>query len=177
MVEQNATDITNIINSVVNIDPYAKMPLRRVVAQCEEEMESDPDFKDFIEQLQVYTIKKDVDFIGLEEKLIKGNREEYYEEAEELKERFTKLLFKSQFSPSTQKAYAHILGSINSLFRQHIKPRIKAGEHKANIDSLVYDAIVNHIYAQIADLKINLNCDDITGMLYYLTGNCHIKWD
>lgn len=155
-----------------------RMPLRLAVTKCVDEMKNDPDYCGFIEKLTEYMINIDGINIGLENKLIRGGRQDLIPHAMKLKESFAKALTREQLAPSIQNAYAHILACINSTFLHKIKPMINIKTPNAFIDNEIFEQIIKHIYNQLSDItELNLTMDDISGMLYFLTGKCHINWD
>ncbi|TGE22661.1 ABC-three component system protein [Hymenobacter metallicola] len=114
--------------------------------------------------------------IGLESKLEEGGYVPYMHFAAQTKEHFTKHLFKYQFSESAQKMYAFLLAKVYTCFGQHVYPAIVQGSPPQEVMQLVEV----HVYAKIVDCLgeniLELYDDEIAGMLFYLTGNCHIKW-
>lgn len=114
--------------------------------------------------------------IGLESKLVEGGYVSYLHFAAQTKELFTKHLFKYQFSESAQKMYAFLLAKVYTCFGQHVYPAIVQGSPPQEVMQLV-DV---HVYAKIVECLgeniLELYDDEIAGMLFYLTGNCHIKW-
>ena len=158
--------------------PLDEMPLRRVVRKCIEENVQNSDFTGFVDNLARYMAEVDGPIIGLEEKLKNGGRPDLLDSALKLKESFYKNLTREQLAPSIQDAYVHILACIITIFEQKILPLIKGGKSPEVIDKAIYEEIINHIYTEISDIReFNHNMEDIRGMLYYLTGNCHIKWN
>jgi hypothetical protein len=168
----------HIGNNYYNQDELNKMPLRRVVLRCIKEMENDKDYCGFIEKLASYMTEVSGPIIGLEEKLKKGNRLDLLENALLLKESFAKCLTREQLAPSMQEAYVHILSCIRTIFFHKVRPLIQTSTSSIVIDKAIYDDIVMSIYTQISDIReLNHTMDDILGMLYFLTGNCHINWE
>ncbi len=145
------------------------------------EFENDEKFDNLIDDLNRYTIRRDV--IGLEQKLINGNRYDLIEEdAEILKEDYYKKLTKSQLYHSAQKINAHLLAQVLELFRNKIKPLIRAKSDNITISNAISNEIIRPLINIIEtdgseDNVLNFSATDIEGMIYYLTGRCHIKWE
>lgn len=153
--------------------------LRRMSTQLKELYSNDEEYKGFIEKLQKYlTYAENQQTVrGVEDKLKAGKREDLIEQAKELKERFYKKINKHQFSEQAQNLFAHILSQIHSFFNSKVRPLIKASKPPAEIDALIYDELVKRIYDDVGDCGLNIDTEDIRGMLFYLTGNCHLEWE
>jgi hypothetical protein len=181
MNEISQTALGSNNNQVVNIYPPNgdKHPLSSAMESIMKSIEDDPDFKGFIEDLLNYMKPRTV--IGLEGKLQqtnfkKENLEELLADAIDLKEKFAKKLEKEQLSFTAQHCYAHILAYIKSIFISKIKPLLIQGQSVAEIESAIYSEIVLNIYNQTSAHLPGLTTDHIAGMLYYLTGKCHLSW-
>ncbi|AYB32384.1 ABC-three component system protein [Chryseolinea soli] len=131
----------------------------------------------FIDDLQHYTSQASGDVLGLEEKLKAGNRGEILWYAKDLKERYHKKLIRtSQFSMVAQKINLHLLTLIRTNYLTEIYPMIVERKEKAIIDNLINEKIVKPLLTELGENCLEFNADHILGMVYYLTGNCHIKW-
>lgn len=144
------------------------------------EFENKEEISGWIDDLNRYTIQRDV--IGLEQKLTDGNRKDLITDALWLKEEYYKKLTKYQLYHSAQKIQAHLLASILERFRNKITPLIKANSADATISRAVSDEIVTPLVNLIEqegidDNLLGFSATDIEGMIYYLTGRCHIKWN
>lgn len=131
----------------------------------------------FIEELQHYISQADGDVLGLEEKFKVAGRIDRLWYAKELKERYyKKLLRTSQFSLVGQKINVYLLALIRTNYLTEVYPKILENETKSNVDMLVNERIVKTLLAELGDNQLEFTSDDVLGMVYYLTGNCHLKW-
>lgn len=164
------TKITNIGNISA---------LRRRSHELKELYVKDEEYRGFIEKLQKFltTAESDRTPRSLEEKLTAGKRTDLVHEAKVAKERFYKKLNKHQFSDQAQELFAHILAQINSFFNSKVRPRIREGRSASEIDDLIYDELVKKIYDDVGDGALNIDTEEIKGMLFYLTGTCHLEWE
>lgn len=138
----------------------------------------DEEFKDFIELFNSYlNDRAGRPIIGLKQKLLNGDREDLVEEAVEHKDRFAKIAAKAQLSPRRQYIYFYILQKIKAAFDGQIRPLIKAGALTENIDQSIYHNIVNSIFSEVNSVDISIDQHLIYGMLYFLTGKCHLVWE
>ncbi|NAO55362.1 ABC-three component system protein [Pseudomonas syringae] len=140
--------------------------------------ESDEEFRDFIEVFNSYLNDRvNRPIIGLKQKLLNGDREDLVEEAIEHKDRFAKIVARAQFSPRRQYIYFYILQKIKAGFDGQVRPLIKAGALPENIDQSIYHNIVNSIFSEVNSVDISIDQHLIYGMLYFLTGKCHLVWE
>ena len=154
-----------------------KSGLRQTIEILQDKIKSEPAAGRFIKELSDYMgprIEREV--IGLEKKLFDGNREDQIGEAEFLKLKFSKKLVKDELSESVQTVYANILAYINTIFAMKISPLIKNDTARIQIDEQIFEKIIRPIYQDVSIANIGITTDHIRGMLYYLTGNCYIRW-
>lgn len=152
--------------------------LQDLYDKFQKEKEENPELKEFSEELDYFNSIIDTDIIGLDEKLKNGGREKLIHYAKEVKERFHKKLIKtSQYSLVAQDINVYLLTKVRRGFMLEIYTLICDNEPEEKINFLITERIINPIKV---DLGINLfryNEDDIMGMIFFLTGNCHIKWN
>lgn len=133
---------------------------------------------DFIEKIQHYTTNVDVNVVGLHEKLRRAGFEKQYTRVNYLKEKYTKEFTEKELSKATQKIHAHILAEIWKLFLLHVNPAIDEGYSKIQISTIMHEKVIKPVEDMLSKKNVlNIGPDDIIGMIYFLTGNCHINWD
>ena len=142
-----------------------------------EERNQNPALGVFIEELDYYNKKLEGDVVGLEQKLADGKRESFVNYALRTKEIFHKRLYKYQYSEAAQKINYHLLALVESYFMNQVYPLICDETDPTVVNKVLTEAIVEKILTeQLAEEPLNYSAQDINGMLYFLTGNCHIKW-
>lgn len=144
----------------------------------EEQKNGSTEFRGFIEKIQHYdTDIEQSDVRGLVPKLEDAGFEEDCDWALMEKERYWKSLMGKELSNITQEIHAFLLAKVASLFRHHILPSIRKG-NKTNpeIHDLIKEKILDEIEVSLGENILRLYDDDINGMLYFLTGNCHLIW-
>ena len=164
------------INKTINNYPSEQSPLARLIDNLKIEIEQQDKTNDTHEMLELYTENIDREIIGLNEKLKKANKDEKtISRAMKVKEIFSKILAERTFYKSGQKVYSELMNHIYLGFNSNVMPLIeeKAPDHKI-------EAAVSVVIQDIIS-KIGVGCDivsslEIEGILYYLTGNCHIRW-
>jgi hypothetical protein len=115
---------------------------------------------------------------GLGEKLSAADRAAELDMAMAMKEAVFADLRENLFSPTYQRIAATLMGKIHEAFHTHAKPLIDGGATKSQVDHAVSSSVVGPVVAELE------NCPDfydapvqlVRGMLYFLTGNCHIRW-
>ncbi len=117
-----------------------------------------------------------------EEKLTDGGfSEDSIQEATRQKELYRKRAQMYRNYPSAQQINLDLLSSIKNSFYTYIFPLIEEGKPLSVIKQHLREKIViptremlnkNGMY----DDKLRYNEDHIYGMIYYLTGMCHLNW-
>jgi len=156
-----------------------KSRLSSLFEKLNSEFDNKEEIVGLIDDLQRYTVQRDV--IGLEQKLLEGNRKDLIDDAIWLKEEYYKKLTKYQLYQSAQKIQAHLLASILERFRNKIYPLIISEADDITVSSAISEEIVRPLVSLIEqegleDNILGFSATDIEGMIYYLTGRCHIKW-
>jgi len=117
------------------------------------------------------------DIRGLEAKLKDGGREDLLSEALLWKQRASMLIMQWQTSPVTHDIITHILSKIHTEFTLHVKPAIEAGRPRDEVDQLISEKVLAPTDAMLGENDLQITYVDLLGMLFYLGGNCHIRWD
>lgn len=152
-------------------------PIQALYQKFKLEQAQNPQIRKIVEELENYRQNIDVEVVGLEQKLIDGNQKSSIEYAERAKEFFYKKLVKHEMSEVAQKINVHLLADIESRFSNHIRPKICSGTYQEeDIKTLIQELIITPVIDSLEDNTLEFTARDINGMLYFLTGNCHIKW-
>ena len=169
----NRDKITNVYN-------VRDTKLAKLFRKLKNEVDQDDRLYGICEELNRYLTDKDT--IGLEKKLKDGGfDEDFILEAAEQKEYFSKKLYRYYEFESAQFIYVDLLALMKTNFQDYIKPLIDNNSDKSVIRIEVREKVINPIiellrYDSTDDTTINLNAEEVKGMIYYLTGRCHIKW-
>lgn len=119
--------------------------------------------------------------IGLEAKLKDGGfSQSAIDKARRLKMYFAKKSTRFQYYESAQLIDGYLFAKLCHRFDTYILPNIESLS-LCDIRQMVYEKVVLPIIDEInanglCDRQLCYNEDDIYGMLYYLTGKCHINW-
>jgi hypothetical protein len=153
--------------------------LSRLYKRLRDEVAGDHELTEYIDQLQIFTRSvEDEEVIGLDGKFIAANRSDQLDMAKAMKETIYGQLRKNMFSKTFQTIYATLMAKIYEEFQTWVRPAIARGADRAEIDQLVHIHVVKPI---VAELEM---CPDyegapitiVRGMMYFLTGNCHLMW-
>ena len=150
----------------------------RLIAQFKEEFKNDQQVAELIERLEHYSSNIDTKTgaIGLDNKLEAGGYSAYIDHAKSMKEAFAKKLMKYQFYESAQQIYVYVLAEIYTKFHLKVYPLIVGGKSSNVVLEAVSDSVVDPLIERLGENVLNLYADEVNGALYFLTGNCHIKW-
>lgn len=164
----------SITNNYSEIGKFAR--LKELYNLFEQEKENNSEFKEFIEELQRYRTPKNEVVQGLKAKLIDGNRLNVIEFAEEVKDLYTRKLYANALYKSAQEINVFFLGLVWEYFTYSVYPLVCNGASEQEIGQAITQHISTPLQAALEGNTLGLTSTDINGMLYFLTGNCHIKW-
>ena len=134
-----------------------------------------------IDELLWYTTKMD-GTKDMEEKLTDGGfRQRTIQEAKLYKQMYAKKAMQYDCYPSAQKIILFLFARIKHEFDTSITPLIEQQQPLSIVMFKVREMIVIPIMELIEangthDRHLNFTEDHIYGMIYYLTGMCHLNW-
>ena len=170
----------DIINNTINLyasDGSQPTPMGRLVEKFRKERQNDTQFHETLEILKHFAQPiSGEDIAGLEAKLRVSGREGLLHFAQQTKELFTKKLVEHQFSEAAQEIHAYLLAEVYTRFHLEVFPSIQRGASPEIVTTLVLQRVIQPVQALLDENVLRLFSTEINGMLYYLTGNCHIKW-
>ena len=170
----------NAANVEGNIYFAKKTRFARRFEKLNQEVKNDERYEGTMESLKYYLTK--LDGISAETKLSDGGfKENEVIYAIRRKERYAKRLQLNRFFESTQWIDSQLFAKIKMDFETFILPLIDNGSSKSEILEEVVIKVVQPVLDLINlegedDEVLNYNADDIFGMVYYLTGQCHLNW-
>lgn len=173
IVGRDKTEITNITQIGA---PPPSSHLIRLLDRYRHELGNDQRTLDKLLELQRFGEPKEDPLIPLETKLTEGGREDLIEFALETKEIFAKQLARHTHFESAQKIHLHLLARIWTVFQTRILPQIRAGQSRLAIERLIQSEIIDPTLSDLHDNPFHYSDMEVQGMIYYLTGNCHIRW-
>jgi hypothetical protein len=177
--DQVAGSKTENTNIAINLSPELEYvsPISSFVELFREQVAADPELGEIIDVLQHFLdIPKTEAQLDIAEKLRRAGREDEVLEAMRLKELFHRKLLARQFSPTAQQVSAYLLGEIMQRFRYTVWPLIRQQRPVDEIDAAVFREILQPIREAISREGIPVYPQEVQGMFFFLTGNCHIRW-
>lgn len=136
-----------------------------------------PEYFDLIDELQNYhKPRPGRKIIGLENKLLNANMEKLLDQAKYLKGRASAKIARYELIGYKAAVHNYIYGKINEIFHAEIMPLIENGMPPDEINRKISGLIVKPIADDVASADPSINSDTVRGMLYILTGNCHLSW-
>jgi hypothetical protein len=169
----------NIDKSKTTIYNVKKTRLGGIIEQLRDQIGEDPEAAEFVECLIAWMNPKRTELKrDLAAKLNACGKGYLLEDALVAKELFAKQLRRTSFNPALQEVYAYMLGQVQVTFNYRIKPLIASAAAPGRIEASIAD-LAEEITSQIADAppELGIGLPEVIGMLYFLTGNCHIDWD
>jgi hypothetical protein len=151
--------------------------LEQAVEQIKKNLGDDVNAVDIIEELADYiTEYPNRSIIGLENKLSDGGRNDLKNRAVLLKNRFERRVAKNQMSLAEQHVYVQILSTISSVWHSKIKPLINIEASTTTIDKIIHEELVEPVHKAVVRYDTLATSELVSGMLYFLTGKCHLVW-
>ncbi|MBK9131330.1 MAG: hypothetical protein IPM20_06785 [Gammaproteobacteria bacterium] len=178
----NSLDIYNsktgdLVLGDKKVYPEEVHSLEKAIKAIQETISNTPEFEGIIEELAEYTTDRpDREVIGVEAKLVGGGREDLIENAVYYKNKFERKIARNQLSKVEQYVYAHVLAVIETSFNQYVRPLILNNSGKEIVDAAVHRHICEPVYKAIVGFNVSINMQHVSGMLYFLTGKCHLLW-
>lgn len=137
----------------------------------------DPSGGSFCAQLEHYlSVGTNGDVRGLKAKLEDSGRSDLLQFAMELKERATKSVMRYQTSRTAQRIYTILLDELHTGFVLTVTPAIQAGAGRDEVDQRI-EIVLQRTRAILGENLLELTIKDLLSLLYFLGGNCHIRWD
>jgi len=177
--DQAAGDINkNQISFNYAYDSQRRTDIAVLIEKFRVEREGDIKFYETVDKLEHYKSSPPGEpTLTLEEKLEKGGCADQLRFARQTKELFSKNLVQFQYSESAQRIHALLLAEVYSRFHRLVSPLIHQGADINAINRAVQVEIIEPVQRLLQDNVLELYAAEINGMLYFLTGNCHIRWD
>lgn len=145
-------------------------------SKYEEEIINNIESNHLMDELQHYSCSLHTDRT-LSSKLTSAGFEYILDEAEELKELISKIIIKHQNFKSAQKIITLLLSNIESTFNTSIKPRLENIEDEIRLKQILKKHLEDVIQEELGTNVLEIYNRQIKGMVFFLTGNCHIEWE
>lgn len=171
----------NIAHNTGHIFTTPTTRLSKRFLKLKEEVQADTRYNGVMDELNRYLTK--LDGVETEVKLRDGGfGDKEITRAIERKMEYSKKLEKGRYFLSAQWINSQLLAKIKIDFEEKVeRPLISTEASKEEI----LDAVLHHVVEPMLDLLnvegehdefLNYNAEDVYGMIYYLTGKCHLNW-
>lgn len=174
-----SVDNSNIKGDLVGRDQYKILPKPSQIDIHNEnyklEREGNKTTNEVMAKLNHYSSSLD-NLRNLETKLKDAGFDYLIDEALELKQSISKLIMKYQNYKSAQKIITLILSDIVSIFNAKIKPKLKNIVEESEIKCIFLEDLENELQDKLGENVLDIFNEELQGMAYFLTGNCHIEW-
>lgn len=148
--------------------------------KLQEEVKNDKRYESFIEDFHTYNTIQDG--IGLEQKLIDaGFSPREILRAMKFKEKYAKRVVMGEMFQAQQEIDVEIFSIIDNNFETYVFPKLVDECEKSSILECLMEKVVQPILDILnkegeSDDFLNYTTNDIYGMIYFLTGKCHLNW-
>lgn len=177
-VFKNARIAGDVVQGDKNVNLAPLLPLEKAIQSIIDSTEENHKLEEIIEELAEYiTNRPDREVIGVEQKLVNGGRNDLLKDAVYLKNKFERTIAKDQMSLITQKVYSHVLAMVGSSFNHKVRPLILENKNKSEVDLAIHKEIIEPVYQSIVGFNQQITPEHVAGMLYFLTGKCHLIWN
>lgn len=161
------TDKSRAISAVADI-------YQRILENSDNYLDDDT-YEEIKESLFRYKTPKS-EMKDLATKLHEADRNELIEEALELKELTIKFMTRYEASNSGEFILVHILSTIATKHKAFVIPAIKAKLPRSTIDAIIDEQVIGNALEILNGTNRSITSERMYGLMYYLAGNCHIKW-
>lgn len=126
---------------------------------------------------EYFTTQAPHDRRPLTEKLEAAGRKYEVSDAKRKKERFAMSLQRHSAQASSLVRYTRLMSDVETRFNRHVRPAIEKGNDETQINQLVQEKIIEPVLASQLAQTEDVTATLVENSLYYLTGNCHVRWD
>lgn len=161
--------------SGVNAPPNRMSTL---IESFKREREKDEVFTGIVTKLKRYATSIDgTDSVkGLADKLERAGYQDLLHYAMIVKEQFVKKLTEFEFSKSAQQMQGVLLAEVFTRFHHSVWPLLTAGRSQQEVMAQVQAHVIEPVMNMLGENVLSMDADELSGILFYLTGNCHIRW-
>ena len=179
-INNNSVHQQTNIGNVENLNLTPKTRWQKYFEELNRQVENDERYATFIDDFEEYNTIKDG--IGLEEKLSDGNFIKYQiNKALFQKEKYAKRVVMGEMFLAQQIIDVEIFSMISTNFDTYVYPLILENQSKKYILEILNEKVIQPILEILnkegaEDNYLDYNANDIFGMVYFLTGKCHLNW-
>ncbi|AJK47374.1 ABC-three component system protein [Burkholderia plantarii] len=152
--------------------------MSRLVARYRAEAASDKVLSEWTEKLEHFLSNEtSPDIRSLEEKMRAAGRSDLLLTALGRKQSAYKAIMRQQGSKSAQTIYSFLMAEIVVNFEHSVLPLVQDGATRDIVDAAMLDKVITPALRMLEENPLELDKLDIQGLVYFLAGNCYIRWD
>jgi hypothetical protein len=152
--------------------------MSRLVEQYLAETLADQNLSKWAEKLEHFLSNAtNPDIRGLEEKLNVSGRADLVKTALSRKQSAYKAIMRQQGSKSAQSIYTFLMSEIVVNFEQSVLPIVQANASRELVDAAMLEKVIEPALQMLESNPLALDKLDIQGLVYFLAGNCYVRWD
>lgn len=152
--------------------------MSKLVEQYLAETLADQNLSTWTEKLEhLLSNEASPDVRGLEDKLNASGRADLLKVALIRKQAAYKVIMRQQSSKSAQTIFAFLMAEIVVNFEQSVLPLVQAEASREIVDAAMLEKVISPALQVLESNPLMLNKMDIQGLIYFLAGNCYVKWD
>lgn len=161
---------------VKNVLP-ALTGMGRLIREYASEGDQSARLAKLIQQLEhYYSTATDGDVRGLDEKLSAAGRRDQLFAAMQGKQYAAQFVLKHQSSLAAQQILRHLLAKLLADFQYVVTPLIQENAARKEVDAAIRE-VMDSAWRFLEDNPLDVDYRLLAGFLYFLGGNCHLRWD
>lgn len=132
---------------------------------------------DILADYQFYTATAEGDRRDLAAKLNSAGRFYQAGDAERKKERFNMALRRHIAQPAAMTRYTKLMADVETRFHRHVDRLTSTGADIETVDDVIQKAVIDPCTAIHSTAGLEISASLVDNAIYYLAGNCHLRWD
>jgi hypothetical protein len=163
---------------ITNIYASPKTAMSALIEQYKREIIASPELSAIIAKLEHFLSNEtSSDMRDLNEKLEVSGRQDLILDALSRKQSAYKLIMRYQQLKSAQMILAFILAELVVRFDQNVRPIVQSGGDRTSVDTAILEGVLTPTFLALEENPLGIDLLDLQSLLYFLGGNCHIRWD
>lgn len=151
--------------------------MSRLIREYGDEQGQAPQIDAFIQQLQhYYGAVTEGDVRGLDDKLLAAGRLDQLAFARRAKHNAAQFVLKHQSSLAAQKIITHLFAKLFTEFQNKVVPLVQSNAERVVVDAAIQQ-VIDSGWVFLEENPLDIDYGLLQGLLYFLGGNCHIRWD
>lgn len=147
------------------------------VAKCDAEVGLAGLQPEILVDYQTFTAVAPDDRRSLAQKLAAVGRGYQVRDGERKKKRFSMMLQRHIAQPSALTRFIRMMAEVEVRFNRHVLREVASGGSLATVDATIQQDVIDPVLQTYGAQDTQISASTVDGALYYLAGNCHLRWD